>query len=81
MAQQLSGPQAGDVLITTEATSHFLSVVPHPHRLSFNGLEHARDIPFQWARANAASVWQTRDGHTFELLHEEPARVLNKSTA
>ena len=42
-------PSSGDVLITTEIGVHFLSVVPHHHRLSFRELPAAINIATQWA--------------------------------
>ena len=68
--QDGDGPKAGDVLITTETGLHFLSVVPHPHRVSFQSLEHAKNIAIQWARANDASVWRAYDGQAVELLRD-----------
>jgi hypothetical protein len=55
-------PSAGDVLITTELGIHFLSVMPHPHRLSFTNLAKATEIANRWAKANHARVWRRIDG-------------------
>ena len=55
-------PAHGDVLITTEAGRHLLSVVPHPHRLSLSNLEDALQIAKRWALANNAAVWRASDG-------------------
>jgi hypothetical protein len=64
-------PSNGDVLITTELGVHFLSVVPHPHRLSFKDLSRAVTIAVQWAKANDAGVWRKADGKTFRLPDEK----------
>ena len=63
-------PSHGDVLITTENSVHFLSVVPHPHRLSFKELPRAIAIAVRWAKANDAAVWRKADGQTFRLPSE-----------
>ena len=64
-------PSLGDVVITTELGIHFLSVVPHPHRLSFRNLSKASEIARQWAKANKARVWHQIDG----TLHEDKKRT------
>ena len=64
-------PAIGDVLITSEHDVHFLSVVPHPHRLSFKDLSRAVTIAVQWANANNAQVWRNADGQTFRLPAEK----------
>jgi hypothetical protein len=64
-------PADGDVLITSENGVHFLSVVPHPHRLSFKDLSRAVTIAVQWANANTAEVWRKADGQTFRLPGEK----------
>jgi hypothetical protein len=64
-------PSNGDVLITSESGVHFLSVVPHPHRLSFKDLARAVAIAVQWADANDAHVWRKADGRTFRLADEK----------
>jgi hypothetical protein len=64
-------PAEGDVLITSENGVHFLSVVPHPHRLSFKDLSRAVTIAVQWANANTAEVWRKADGQTFRLPGEK----------
>jgi hypothetical protein len=64
-------PADGDVLITSENGVHFLSVVPHPHRLSFKDLSRAVTIAVQWANANTAEVWRKADGQTFRLPSEK----------
>jgi hypothetical protein len=60
-------PANGDVLITSENGVHLLSVVPHPHRLSFKDLSRAVTIAVQWANANDAQVWRKADGRTSRL--------------
>jgi hypothetical protein len=55
-------PSNGDVLITTEGGRHFLSVVPHPHRLSLSEYPLALQIAKRWADANKVTVWYTNDG-------------------
>ena len=55
-------PSPGDVVITTETGVHFLSVLPHPHRLSFRELSAAINIASQWANANGGNVWRRVDG-------------------
>ena len=64
-------PANGDALITSEHGAHFLSVVPHPHRLSFKDLSRAVTIAVQWANANSAQVWRKADGQTFRLPAEK----------
>src|SRR4030095_16009992 len=60
-------PSPGDVLVTTEAGVHFLSVVPYPHRVSFKELDRATEIAAQWAKANGAVIWRKVDGEIFKL--------------
>ena len=55
-------PANGDVLITTEGSRHFLSVVPHPHRLAMNEYHLAFQIAHKWAEAHNVSVWRKADG-------------------
>jgi hypothetical protein len=64
-------PSNGEVLITTETGVHFLSVVPHPHRLSFTDLSHAVAIATRWAAANGGEVWHTVSGKTLRLRSEK----------
>jgi hypothetical protein len=59
---QADAPSTGDVLITTEGGRHFLSVIPHPHRLSLSEYTLALQIAKRWADANNVAVWQTSDG-------------------
>ena len=51
-------PSSGDVLITTTSGNHLLSVVPQPHRLSFEDLSRAMEVAAQWAKANGSDVWR-----------------------
>ena len=66
-------PRPGDVLITTESGTHFLSVIPHPHRLSFQQLDQAMTVACQWATANHANAWRTVNGQTFKITADTPA--------
>ena len=59
---QGDSPANGDVLITTEGGRHFLSVIPHPHRLSLSEYTLALQIAKRWADANNVAVWRTSDG-------------------
>jgi hypothetical protein len=60
-------PSSGDVLITSEGGRHFLSVIPHPHRLSLSEYAPALQIARRWAVANKVAVWRTHDGVTTKL--------------
>ena len=60
-------PSDGDVLITTEAGRHLLSVVPHPHRLSLSDYNAALQIARRWAALNKAEIWRTHDGVSTRL--------------
>ncbi len=60
-------PSHGDILITTVEGVHFLSVVPHEHRLSFRHLPHAINVALNWAQANGTEVWRKTDERTFRL--------------
>jgi len=60
-------PSNGDVLITTKGGDHFLSVVPHPHRLSFSHLPQAIEVAARWARANNAKVWRENNGEVVRV--------------
>jgi hypothetical protein len=64
-------PSQGDVVITTELGVHFLSVMPHPHRLSFRDLSKATEMAHLWAKANRARVWHQVDG----TLREKKKRI------
>ena len=55
-------PSDGDVLITTEGGRHFLSVIPHPHRLSLSEYTVALQIAKRLADANNVAVWRRNDG-------------------
>jgi hypothetical protein len=55
-------PAPGDVLITSERGRHFLSIVPHPHRLSMAEYRHALAIAKSWAAANNVGIWRVADG-------------------
>lgn len=55
-------PSNGDVLITTERGRHLLSVVPHPHRLSFSEYAVALQIARRWAQTNKVAIWRANDG-------------------
>ena len=66
-----NSPSHGDVLITTEGGRHLLSVVPHPHKISFKELSRAVDIAMQWARANRAEVWRKVNGETFRVVMDD----------
>ena len=67
-------PSPGDVLITTEIGVHFLSVVPHHHRLSFRELSAAINIATQWANANGGNVWRRVDGEIVRLPLQQAKR-------
>lgn len=58
------------MLVTTDAGLHFISIVPHPHRLSFKDLSDAIRIATQWANANGAQVWCSANGKT-QKLHDK----------
>ena len=66
----VDSPLDGDVLITTEGGRHFLSVVPHPHRLSLSEYAIALQIAKRWAKANNAAIWRTADGVATKLPQE-----------
>ncbi len=65
------GPADGDVLITTEHGVLYLSVVPHPHRVSFAELPRAREIAERWADAQRVNVWHKRDGVPLKLPRKD----------
>lgn len=64
----VNSPSNGDVLITTEAGRHLLSVVPHPYRLSLSEYAIALQIAKRWAKANNAAVWRTAEGVVTKLV-------------
>lgn len=67
---QADAPSNGDVLITTEGGRHFLSVIPHPNRLSLSEFALALQIARRWADANNVAVWRTSDGVLTKLSHD-----------
>ena len=66
----VNSPSDGDVLITTQGDRHFLSVVPHPHRLSLGEYAVALQIARRWAKANNAAVWHTAQGVVTKLASD-----------
>jgi hypothetical protein len=60
-------PTDGDVLITTNDGNHLVSVVPHPHRLSFGSLNHAVQLARKWAHTNGVAVWHATDGELVKV--------------
>ena len=66
----VDSPSDGDVLITTEGGRHLLSVVPHPHRLSFSEYTVALQIARRWAKANNVAVWRAADGVVTKLTQD-----------
>ena len=73
MPRQNDRPVPGDVLITSEVGIHFLSVVPHPHRLSFKEVSQALAIGMQWANANGGEVWHHSNGDVLRVRDEQRA--------
>jgi len=63
----IEAPSNGDVLITSDCGLHFISVVPHPHRLSFANLSSALDLASRWAAANNGNVWRSFNGTVIKL--------------
>jgi len=63
----IAAPKTGDVLITYDRGLYLISIVPHPHRLSFKEFAKAFGIAEQWARANGVTVWQSVDGSVAQL--------------
>lgn len=63
-------PAVGDVLVTSERGVHYVSVIPHAHRVTFNDVSQALQIAVQWARAYGADVWHTADGQTYKMRIE-----------
>lgn len=55
-------PVDGDVLITTKAGNHLISVIPHPHRLTFSSLPQALQLARKWARSHNVNIWHAVDG-------------------
>jgi hypothetical protein len=55
-------PVSGDVLVTSDGNRHLLSIVPHPHRMSFKELSAAKAIAMKWAKATGCDVWHHVNG-------------------
>jgi hypothetical protein len=72
-------PADGDVLITSDNRAHLISVVPHPHRISFASLQAAVQLAKRWAHDNRSAVWHSVDGTLtrIEPASSEPARERN----
>jgi hypothetical protein len=64
-------PADGDVLITTKAGSHLVSVIPHPHRLVFGTLTQAVQLARKWASTNGVAIWHAEDGAVVQVLPDE----------
>lgn len=60
-------PSPGDVVITSESGRHFLSISPHPHRLSLAEYGRALQIAKKWADTNDVSIWRRADGELTKL--------------
>jgi hypothetical protein len=54
-------------MISDESGRYFLSVVPHPHRLSLGEYKAALDIAKRWAETHNVSVWRQTDGIVTKL--------------
>jgi hypothetical protein len=67
LPSHIDEPSEGDILITTEAGVHFLSIFPQANRMSFRHLPHAIAMALNWAQANGSNVWRKTDGRTFRL--------------
>lgn len=63
----VESPAPGDVLISNESGRYFLSIVPHPHRLSLAEYKAALEIAKRWAESNNVSVWSRTDGSVTKL--------------
>jgi hypothetical protein len=63
-------PADGDILITTTTRSHLISVVPHPHRLTFGNLPDAIALARKWASTNRVEIWHMTDGAVVKLLDQ-----------
>jgi hypothetical protein len=57
-------PVDGDILIKSEEGRHFLSVIPHHHRLSVSQLPAAIEIAQSWAAVLHVRVWLAAHGRT-----------------
>jgi len=55
-------PMPGDVLITSVGSRHLISIVPHPHRLSFKDLAAAKAIAVKWSEATGCDLWHETEG-------------------
>ena len=55
------------MLISNESGRYFLSIVPHPHRLSLAEYQAAVEIAKRWAESNHVSVWSRTDGSVTKL--------------
>jgi hypothetical protein len=64
-------PADGDVLITTKAGSHLVSVIPHPHRLTFSTLTQAVKLARKWASTNGVAIWHAEDGTVVQVLPDD----------
>jgi hypothetical protein len=73
--RRTDAPSNGDVLITTKDGDHFLSIIPHPHRLSFSRLPQALEVAAKWAKANKANVWRDANGEVVRLRPDTPDRA------
>jgi hypothetical protein len=73
-------PSDGDVLITTQAGSHLISVVPYPHRITFANLQDAMAIARKWASTNGVSVWHHTDGQIVRVGNVEQNPVSGTDT-
>jgi hypothetical protein len=61
-------PVDGDVLITTKAGSHLISVVPYPHRLTFGNFTNAVALARKWASINGVAIWHAEDGQVVRMF-------------
>src|ERR1051325_10601245 len=55
-------PMPGDVLSTSVGSRHLISIVPHPHRLSFKDLAAAKAIAVKWSEATGEDFWHETEG-------------------
>ena len=77
---QQDSPHDGDVLIRSLGNSHFLSIVPHPDRLSFANFERALLIARAVAATAAgAEVWCARGSQLRKLPPDADARTPTNS--
>ena len=66
-------PLDGDVVITSIGDRHYLSVIPHAHRLSFSKYEDALEIAMNWAEKMRVRAWRVTDGDTTSLTTHKPS--------